>query len=113
MNDALMTALIRKALILVGLAVGPASLVTAIPASAAPGGAPSLTSPSLTIEHAAHKRLKTQQSYLEDSAVVPSYPSYPRSSRGMPFGGSDEVLELQRQFPSTLWPRSMRYFPYP
>ena len=35
-----------------------------------------------------------------------------RSYRAMPYGGSDEIRELQRRFPETLWPPSMRYFPY-
>jgi hypothetical protein len=36
-----------------------------------------------------------------------------RPYSNMPYGGSDEIRELQRLHPETLWPPSMRYFPYP
>jgi hypothetical protein len=44
-----------------------------------------------------------------------AYEDYPyRSYRYRYYGGggSDEVRELQRFWPQTLWPPSMRYYPY-
>jgi hypothetical protein len=103
----------RKGLFPASVALGLGLFAGSVPASALPLSGAGLSSPGLVTEPAAYRHLKNRQLYVADSYGSPSYPSYPRSSQGMPFGGSDEVLELQRLFPSTLWPRSMRYFPYP
>jgi hypothetical protein len=89
----------------VGLLAGLAPASAAWPLSEGYGSAAPLVAP------ASYKARKLKRLYLMDSYGAPSYPSYPRSSAGMPFGGSDEILELQRRFPQTLWPPSMRYFP--
>jgi hypothetical protein len=79
-------------------------------ASAAPIQATSgMTSPSLQLEDAGYRRAQRQSLYVEDYHGL-DYSV--RSYRATPHGGSDEIRELQRRFPETLWPPSMRYFPY-
>ena len=76
------------------------------PAQAAPA-LNGLTGPGLDVVDVGYKRYKKRRydSYLyQDSG-----PDYQRE-RYMPYGGSDEILELQRRFPQTNWPPSMRYF---
>ncbi len=93
-----------------GLALGLGFVAGLASASAAPLAASAgLASPGLKAEDAAYKRSKNRSLYVEDSY---GSTSFARSSQGMPFGGSDEVRELQRLHPETLWPPSMRYFPY-
>lgn len=92
----------------VGLSLGlfaAASTASATPIQATSG----LTSPGLWVEDAGYRRAQRQSLYVEDY-YGPDYSV--RSYRAMPFGGSDEIRELQRRFPETLWPPSMRYFPY-
>ena len=109
MPDSHNSTLFHKALISTAFALGLGLFAGFAPASAAPLAGAGLASPGLTTELAAYKRNKHQQLYVVDSYRSASIP---RSSEGMPFGGSDEVRELQRLFPSTLWPESMRYFRY-
>jgi len=101
---------LRASMLAAGLGFGLFAGLAA--ASAAPLSGAGLAAPGLATEPIAYRHLKNRQLSVADSYGSPSYPSYPRSSQGMPFGGSDEVLELQRLHPETLWPRSMRYFPY-
>jgi hypothetical protein len=113
MTDPRSSAVSRIAPIAAAFALGVGALASLAPASAAPlATGIGLGSPGLATEPVAYKRYKQRQLYVEDAYGPPSYPSYPRSSAGMPFGGSDEILELQRRFPQTLWPPSMRYFPH-
>jgi len=113
MSDPRSSAVSHIAPIATALALGLGLVAWAAPASAAPLAAGTgLGSPGLGSEPVAYKHYKQRQLYVADSYGSPSYPSYPRSSQGMPFGGSDEILELQRRFPQTLWPPSMRYFPH-
>ncbi len=55
---------------------------------------------------------KSRRVYNSQQLSPPRYPSYPNYAKqpSMPFGGSAEILELQRRFPQTNWPSSMRYF---
>ena len=107
---------LRASMLAAGLGLGLFAGLAA--ASAAPLSGAGLAAPGFATEPIAYRHLKNCQLYVADSYGSPSYPSYPRfpsyprSSQGMPFGGSNEVLELQRLHPETLWPRSMRYFPY-
>ncbi len=96
---------------LAGVALGIGLLAGVAPASAASPLSEGLGSAAALVAPASYRASKLKRLYLMDSYAPPSYPSYPRSSAGMPFGGSDEILELQRRFPQTLWPPSMRYFP--
>ncbi len=93
-----------------GLALSFGLVAGLAPATAAPFAGGLASSPGLKVEDAGYKRSKHHSLYVEDY-----YGSEfsARSSQGMPFGGSDEVRELQRLHPETLWPPSMRYFPYP
>ena len=68
-----------------------------------------MTSPSLQLEDAGYRSAQRQSLYVEDYHGL-DYSV--RSYRATPHGGSDEIRELQRRFPETLWPPSMRYFPY-
>lgn len=103
-------AVLRVSVLAAGLGFGLLAGLGA--ASAAPLSGAGLAAPGLATEPITYRHLKNRQFYVADSYGPPSFPSYPRPSQGMPFGGSDEVLELQRLHPETLWPRSMRYFPY-
>jgi hypothetical protein len=88
------------------LAVGLGVFASFAPASAAPMQASSgLTNPGLEVEDAGYRRAKKNREYYVYQYGVPE-----RSERYMPFGGSDEIRELQRYWPYTNWPRSMRYF---
>jgi len=83
------------------------------PAGAAPFSASGLTSPSLEAQDVGYRRYKkSRRAYVGQSYPPPRYPSYPNYAKqpSMPFGGSAEILELQRRFPQTNWPSSMRYF---
>ncbi len=113
MTDPRSSAVSRIAPIATALALGVGVLAWLAPASAVPLAVGSgVASASIAVENVAYRRSKIRSLYLQDSYGPPSYPSYPRSSQGMPLGGSDEILELQRRFPQTLWPPSMRYFPH-
>lgn len=88
----------------VALLTSPAN---AVPTATASG----LTSPGFEVHEAGYSnRGKRRSLYVEDY-YAPNYAG--RSYRSMPYGGSDEIRELQRFHPETLWPPSMRYFPYP
>ncbi|MEZ5827300.1 MAG: hypothetical protein R3D30_00250 [Hyphomicrobiales bacterium] len=71
-----------------------------------------LKSPGLDLQTVGYKkkykRLSNGQTYPQN--YYPSNPDYAQQPY-MPYGGSDEILELQRRFPQTNWPQSMRYFP--
>jgi hypothetical protein len=81
-------------------------------ANAAPMQAGSgLTSPGLQVEDVGYKRYYRRYQpdyygpdYYVSDAYVPSYRVY----RDIP-GGNNEIRELQRLFPETNWPRSLRY----
>jgi hypothetical protein len=79
-------------------------------ASAAPQ-ATGLTSPGLQAEQVGYKRYyrRSQPFYYGPDYYVSDYyaPSY-RVYRDIP-GGNNEIRELQRLFPETNWPRSLRY----
>jgi hypothetical protein len=85
-------------------------------AQAAPAGVfafDGLRSPGLEIQTvASSKRYKRNRVYVGQDYPPDRYPSYPdyAKQRYMPYGGSNEILELQRMFPSTNWPQSMDYF---
>jgi hypothetical protein len=88
------------------LAVGLGLFASFAPTSAAPMQAPSgLTNPGLEVEDAGYRREKKNREYYAYQYGVTG-----RSGRYMPFGGSDEIRELQRYWPYTNWPPSMRYF---
>lgn len=90
----------------------------AAPAVAAPGPASGLTrqgieAHGLAAQDVGYRRYKkTRRVYNSGSFPPNRYPSYPNYAKqpSMPYGGSDEILELQRRFPQTNWPSSMRYF---
>ncbi len=112
MTDPRNSAVFRAAPIAAAIALGFGLIAWIVPASAAPRAEGyAVASAGLVAENVGYKRYKVRPLYLQDAYGPPSYPSYPRSSAGMPFDGSDEILELQRRFPQTLWPPSMRYFP--
>jgi hypothetical protein len=86
-------------------------LASAGTASAAPMQAGSgLASPGLQVEDAGYRRYNRRYQpyfgpdYYVSDAYVPSYRVY----RDIP-GGNNEIRELQRLFPETNWPRSLRY----
>jgi hypothetical protein len=95
------------------LVLGLGLLVGLTPASAAPIKPLSgLSGPGLQIDEAAYRRKKYRSYYADQQVYVPNNygtPSYYKE-RYMPYGGSDEILELQRRYPQTNWPPSMRYF---
>jgi hypothetical protein len=80
--------------------------VSAAPMQAGSG----LTSPGLQVEDAGYRRYSRRNQphfgpdYYVRDAYVPSYRVY----RDIP-GGNNEIRELQRLFPETNWPRSLRY----
>lgn len=86
------------------------------PAGAAPLPPAGLTSPGLEtqgLQDVGYRRYKkSRRVYSGQDYPPPRYPSYPNYAKqpSMPFGGSAEILELQRRFPQTNWPSSMRYF---
>ena len=87
-------------------AVGLGLFASFAPASAAPMQTPSgLTNPGLEVEDAGYRRANRNREYYDYQYGVPE-----RSERYMPFGGSDEIRELQRFWSQTNWPPSMRYF---
>lgn len=78
------------------------------PANATPMQAPSgVTAPGLQIEDVGYKRGKKYRQLYATEYYAPNsnYQVY----RYTPYGGSDEIRELQRLFPETNWPPSMRY----
>ena len=81
------------------------------PAEAAPGqGLSALTASGLPVEEAGYYKryYRSHQPY--------AYGSYPGGYSGYGYrsygNGHDEIRELQRLFPSTNWPPSMRYHQY-
>lgn len=69
---------------------------------------PGLASPGLQVEDAGYRRAKKYQQLYADEAPTYGY-RYPGYRPWMPYGGSVEIQELQRLFPETNWPPSMRY----
>jgi hypothetical protein len=109
MTDPRRSAFFRKALISAGVAAG-FSLLAAVPASAAPIPSAGLASPGLQVEAAGYRHSRRQLYVAEDGAPNVNYGYvYPGYRPWMPFHGSIEIQELQRMFPETNWPRSMRY----
>jgi hypothetical protein len=81
------------------------------PVEAAPGqGLSGLTASGLPVEEAGYYKryYRSHQPY--------AYGSYPGGYSGYGYrsygNGHDEIRELQRLFPSTNWPPSMRYHQY-
>jgi hypothetical protein len=81
------------------------------PGNAAPVQTPvRLTNPDLELLDVGYRGAQRHRPlYLDQYSVRDN--NY-RIYRGVPYGGSDEIRELQRLHPETLWPPSMRYFPY-
>ncbi|HEX7531997.1 MAG TPA: hypothetical protein VF340_02050 [Methyloceanibacter sp.] len=77
-------------------------------ASAAPLSG--LSAPGLQAEAVGYKRALKRQQVYSDSYVADSYATGPstRIYRNIP-GGNNEIRELQRLFPETNWPPSLRY----
>ena len=73
------------------------------------GSAAPINAAAGLVEGAGYRHSKRRSLYVEDY-YGPNYSV--RSYRARPYGGSDEIRELQRFHPETLWPPSMRYFPY-
>ena len=105
------------------LAASAIALSFGLFAAAAPAGAVPLSvsghtsqgieAHGLHIQDVGYRRYKkSRRAYNGQSYPPPRYPSYPNYAKqpSMPFGGSAEILELQRRFPQTNWPSSMRYF---
>ena len=88
------------------------------PAGAAPLSGNGLMSPAIEASRSqaqdvGYRRYKKSRRVYNNQYYPPNrYPSYPNYAKqpSMPFGGSAEILELQRRFPQTNWPSSMRYF---
>lgn len=103
-----------KLLALAASAAFSAVLLTGTgPADAAPGQAlTDLASPALPVEQVGGYGRRHYRSY--DSDYVPrDYSGNYRAYAYHPYrGGHDEIRELQRLFPSTNWPPSMRYNQY-
>jgi hypothetical protein len=100
----------RKSLIALSLAVGFGTIAGLAPASAAPVSHPGLTSPDSIVVDAGYRRALKRQPFYNDYYVTDFYaagPSY-RVYRTIP-GGNNEIRELQRLFPETNWPPSLRY----
>ena len=77
-------------------------------ASAAPLSG--LSAPGLQAEAVGYKRALKRQQVYSDYYVADSYATGPstRIYRNIP-GGNNEIRELQRLFPETNWPPSLRY----
>jgi len=102
----------RNSLIAFSVVLGFGVIAGLAPASAAPISNPGLTSPGLQVEDVGYRRTRRfQQLYVaEDAAPNGNYGYvYPGYRPWMPFHGSIEIQELQRMFPETNWPPSMRY----
>jgi hypothetical protein len=87
------------------------------PAGAAPLSGTGLMRPAIEAhatqaQNVGYRRYKKSRRIYVEDFPPPRYPSYPNYAKqpSMPFGGSAEILELQRRFPQTNWPSSMRYF---
>ena len=79
-------------------------------ASAAPLSGVPLAAPGLQSEAVGYKRALKQHRFYGNYYVTDSYAAGPstRVYRDIP-GGNYEIRELQRLFPETNWPRSLRY----
>ena len=91
-------------------ALGLALFASSGPAVDAPGqGLSSLTTSGLPVEQAGYYKryYRSYQPYAYGS--YPSGNGYGYRSYG---NGHDEIRELQRLFPSTNWPPSLRYHQY-
>ena len=102
---------VARLVTLSGAALGIGLIAGFAPASAAPISGAGLASPGLQVEDASYRHRKYRQLYIaEDSAPNVNYGYvYPGYRPWMPFHGSIEIQELQRMFPETNWPPSMRY----
>jgi hypothetical protein len=95
-----------------GLVLGFGLFAGVASASAAPLSGTGLASPGLQVEDAGYRRARRYQQLYAAEDAVPNgnygyvYPGY---RPNMPFHGSIEIQELQRMFPETNWPPSMRY----
>jgi hypothetical protein len=85
-------------------------LFAPLSAASAASNKSGLSSPGLQVEEVGYKHSKRRSLFVEDY-YSPNYSV--RSYRALPYSGSDEIRELQRFHPETLWPPSMRYFSYP
>jgi hypothetical protein len=116
MSDPLKTALRAPRVLLAAGAIALGFGLFAASAQAGPVTASALgglKSPGLDVQTVAAKRYRnSRRAYLNQYYVPDNFPSRPNYAKEpyMPYGGSDEILELQRRFPETNWPPSMRYF---
>ncbi|MGH6734966.1 MAG: hypothetical protein ACRECX_02645 [Methyloceanibacter sp.] len=113
MSDPLKTAFPRKTALFAGaIALSFGLFAASAHAGPAVSGLDGLKSPGIEAQTVASRTYKKRRIYIGQNNQ-PSYPSNPDYAKEpyMPFGGSDEILELQRRFPQTNWPQSMRYFP--
>jgi len=99
-----------KSLIAFSLALGFGAIAGLAPASAAPVSHPGLTSPDSLVVDAGYRRALKRQQFYTAYYVTDFYAYGPstRVYRDIP-GGNNEIRELQRLFPETNWPPSLRY----
>ena len=95
---------------LAGFVIGFGAVAGSTAASAAPLSGVALAAPGLQSEAVGYKRALKQHRFYGDYYVTDSYAAGPstRVYRDIP-GGNYEIRELQRLFPETNWPRSLRY----
>ena len=95
---------------LAGFLIGFGAVAGSTAASAAPLSGVALAAPGLQSEAVGYKRALKQHRFYGDYYVTDSYAAGPstRVYRDIP-GGNNEIRELQRLFPETNWPRSLRY----
>jgi len=108
MSQAMPISMLPRALTVAGaFALTLGLFAASAPANAAPMQAPSVSVPGLQIQDVGYKRGKKYRQLYASEYYAPD--SGYRVYRYAPYGGSDEIRELQRLFPQTNWPPSMRY----
>ena len=109
MSQAMPISMLPRALtVAAALALTLGLFAASAPANAAPVQAPSgVTAPGLQIQDVGYKRGKKYRQLYASEYYSPN--SNYRVYRYEPYGGSDEIRELQRLFPQTNWPPSQRY----
>lgn len=106
MSQAMSISMLPRALSLAGAFALTLGLFAA-PANATPQAPSGVTAPGLQIEDVGYKRGKKYRQLYASESYAPN--SNYRVHRYAPYGGSDEIRELQRLFPQTNWPSSLRY----
>jgi len=109
MSQAMSISMLPRALSLAGaFALTLGLFAASAPANATPMQAPSgVTAPGLQIQDVGYRRGKKYRQLYASEYDAPN--SNYRAYRYAPYGGSDEIRELQRLFPQTNWPPSLRY----